>query len=247
MGLAGDDTLLGFEGDDWLDGGEGADTLQGGQGNDLYFVDEAGDRIVEAAGEGYDTVVSTFTWTLGAELEGLALEGSADIDGTGNALNNWMQGNAGDNVLTAGEGYDSLAGGAGNDTLDGGLGDDTYAWGRGDSADRLVDAGGHDTLSVLPGVDAEQIWFRQVGSNLELSVIGTGDSLTIADWYANPAARVERIVTAGGSMLLDTQVQSLVEAMATFAPPAAGQTTLAPGYQQALAPVLAASWQAAGG
>ena len=44
-------------------------------------------------------------------------------------------------------------------------------------------------------------------------------------------------------MLLDTQVENLVAAMAAFAPPAAGQTTLSQSYQDALQPVIAANWQ----
>jgi hypothetical protein len=32
-------------------------------------------------------------------------------------------------------------------------------------------------------------------------------------------------------------------AMAAFSPPAAGQTTLSPAYQTALAPVIAANWR----
>ena len=43
-------------------------------------------------------------------------------------------------------------------------------------------------------------------------------------------------------MLLSSQVDALVSAMAAFAPPPAGQMTLAANYQTALSPVLAASW-----
>ncbi|TXT35919.1 MAG: putative rtx family calcium-binding cytotoxins and bacteriocins protein, partial [Comamonadaceae bacterium] len=46
-----------------------------------------------------------------------------------------------------------------------------------------------------------------------------------------------------GKTLLDSQVQNLVSAMAGFAPPPAGQTTLSAAYQNTLAPVLAANWQ----
>lgn len=48
---------------------------------------------------------------------------------------------------------------------------------------------------------------------------------------------------ANGQQLLETQVQNLVQAMAVFAPPAAGQTTLPESYSTALAPVIAANWQ----
>jgi len=38
-------------------------------------------------------------------------------------------------------------------------------------------------------------------------------------------------------------VDALVQAMAAFAPPGAGQTTLPDAYRTALEPVLAASWR----
>jgi hypothetical protein len=44
-------------------------------------------------------------------------------------------------------------------------------------------------------------------------------------------------------MLLGSQVENLVQAMAAFAPPAVGQTTLPQNYRDQLAPVIAANWQ----
>ena len=92
-------------------------------------------------------------------------------------------------------------------------------------------------------VAADQLWFRHVSTNLEIGVIGTSDKLTIQNWYNGSANHIERIETAQGSVLLDTQVENLVSAMAAFAPPAAGQTTLPQSYQDALHPVIAANWQ----
>lgn len=63
------------------------------------------------------------------------------------------------------------------------------------------------------------------------------------NWYSGSAYHVEQFKTADGKTLLDTRVENLVTAMAAFAPPAAGQTTLPSNYQTALAPVIAANWQ----
>ena len=63
------------------------------------------------------------------------------------------------------------------------------------------------------------------------------------DWYLGEQHRVEEFRTSDGGSLLNAQVENLVQAMAAFAPPGAGQTTLPPAYQEALVPVIAANWQ----
>ncbi|MNL87699.1 hypothetical protein D3C87_2169800 [compost metagenome] len=54
---------------------------------------------------------------------------------------------------------------------------------------------------------------------------------------------MERFATADGKQLLDSQVDLLVSAMAAFAPPAPGQTTLGADYQASLSTVIAANWK----
>ncbi|NUU37074.1 calcium-binding protein, partial [Pseudomonas sp. C2B4] len=76
-------------------------------------------------------VFSSIDYTLGANVENLLLTGSANLNGTGNAVNNRVVGNDGNNILDGGLGADSLEGGLGNDVLIGGLGTDTLAGGAG--------------------------------------------------------------------------------------------------------------------
>jgi Ca2+-binding RTX toxin-like protein len=161
IGGDGVDKLVGNAGDDVLVGGGGAkadaDTMTGGTGDDTYFVDNKSDKVVEAADGvgpdakhkdasyegGSDTVNSTITTTLAANVENLNLgvgyssstldhtTGTSDpsyqlaLNGTGNALDNVIHGNAGVNTLNGAAGKDELHGGDGNDILIGGLGNDT--------------------------------------------------------------------------------------------------------------------------
>jgi len=92
-------------------------------------------------------------------------------------------------------------------------------------------------------VNSDQLWFRHAGNDLEVDSIGTSDKIVIENWYSGSTYHIEQFKTSDNKVLLDTQVENLVQAMAAFAPPAAGQTTLPQNYQDALAPVIAANWQ----
>jgi Ca2+-binding RTX toxin-like protein len=116
-GLNGNDGIYGSSGNDVLNGGAGNDVMRGGAGNDIYVVAAAGDQTIEAAGEGTDTVRSYIDWVLANHVERLELQGSGNLNGTGNALNNTLVGNSGNNLLNGGAGNDYMVGGAGNDTF----------------------------------------------------------------------------------------------------------------------------------
>ncbi len=124
--------VTGNDGNNGLNGDLGADTLIGGKGNDTYYVDNAGDVVTESANEGTDKVVSSVTYTLGANVENLTLTGNGNVNGTGNDAANVITGNDFLNTLVGGAGNDILNGMGGNDVLDGGVGHDTMAGGTGD-------------------------------------------------------------------------------------------------------------------
>ena len=107
--------IYGTTGSDLLDGGTGADGMLGGAGNDAYFVDNAGDAVIENVGEGSDTVYATVHFRLPANFEHLVLQGSADLQAYGNALSNAINGNIGSNILNGEGGADAMYGGAGAD------------------------------------------------------------------------------------------------------------------------------------
>lgn len=114
-GNTGKNVLQGGAGNDTLDGGVGVDTMIGGTGDDVYYVDNSSDIVTEAAGEGVDTVHATVNYTLGANVENLVLDGTEWISGTGNALDNRIEGNSGANTLDGGAGNDTLIGSGHND------------------------------------------------------------------------------------------------------------------------------------
>lgn len=183
VGLDGSDTLIGNAGNDVLDGGAGVDTLVGGTGNDSYVVDNTNDVVIESDDSGIDTVLSSIGYTLGDHVENLALTGAADIDGTGNTLNNVITGNAGNNVLDGGTGNDTLAGGAGSDRLLGGTGDDRYVFRLGDGSDCIMDTQGGDTLYVGSGLTEASLEAERIGDDMLIHAIGTEDFITLENWF----------------------------------------------------------------
>ncbi len=185
FGQGGADRLEGGEGDDLMHGGDGADIMIGGTGDDTYYVHSADDQVIELQGEGRDNVRSTVSWVLGDHFEDLLLEGAANIDGTGNALDNSVLGNNADNILYGLDGNDTLGGYGGNDILYGGRGNDRLV-GRegvnqlfGGEGDDQYFVGSRDTIVEFDGEGYDVVF--SVGDfvlseHLEaLRLDGTGD------------------------------------------------------------------------
>jgi len=258
LGGLGADTLNGGADSDTLDGQQGIDSMAGGTGDDYYHVDNGAELVTELAGEGYETVYSTASYTLGSNVEELWLQGGSAIVGTGNGLDNGLAGSdisnnlfgaagndviigfGGNDSLDGGTGNDSLTGSDGNDTLNGGAGNDQYAFSLGDGQDVLIDsdatAGNLDVLN-FSAVTVDQLWFRQVNTNdLEIDILGTQDKVTIQGWYLGNQNHVETIQSLDSSMALShNNVNNLVTAMASFTTPPATMPT-------SLTATIAANW-----
>ncbi|WP_447977250.1 calcium-binding protein [Candidatus Nitrospira bockiana] len=221
-----------------LAGNAGANVLTGGAGDDVYVVG-AGDRIVELSGEGTDTVQSSVTWVLDEAVEHLTLAGTGAVDGTGNRLDNVLIGNPGANVLTGREG---------NDTLKGGAGSDVYRFNRGDGQDKILDsdatAGNADRVELGAGISPLDVILTRQANDLRISLSQSTDQITVQNWYASPTYQLETVQAGTGQRLLNTQVEQLIQAMATFG----AETGLT--WEQAVAQrpddvqlILAANWQ----
>jgi hypothetical protein len=110
----------------------------------------------------------------------------------------------------------------------GGDGNDTHAFGRGDGNDAVqastVD--GTDRIVFDTDVAHDQLWFQRSGDDLVISVIGQGQMVTVGAWYEATANRVGQIVAGDAYAATNAGIEAMVPAMASFTPPASGQTTL---------------------
>jgi Ca2+-binding RTX toxin-like protein len=121
--------ITGSEAANIINGGKGVDIMSGGMGNDTYYVDHAKDKVVETAWGGIaDSVYTTVTHKLAANVENLTATGSKAVSLTGNGLDNKISGNSGANKISGGAGNDAINGGTGNDKLTGGAGWDVFVF-----------------------------------------------------------------------------------------------------------------------
>ncbi|MES2944571.1 MAG: M10 family metallopeptidase C-terminal domain-containing protein [Pseudomonadota bacterium] len=190
--------LEGGAGNDSLNGAIGADVMLGGSGDDQYSVDNIGDVISEKLAQGMDTVLSSVSFVLAANIENLRLTASTAINGTGNSLGNLIWAGAGDNILNGSSGTDtvsyayskagvtaslsskSASGGSGNDSVVGfeNLAGSNYADSlTGSSIANLLTGGaGNDSLKGSTGNDT-----LLGGSGNDLINGGTGQDLLTGD------------------------------------------------------------------
>jgi Ca2+-binding RTX toxin-like protein len=198
-----DNVLYAGAGNNILDGGLGIDTLSYASATAAINVSLALTTAQVTGGSGVDTVLN-FEYLTGSNFD--------DV----------LSGNALANSLSGGAGNDTLSGGAGVDTLSGGLGNDVYLMARGAGVDTVIDAdttvGNVDVIRFAADVSGAQILFSHVGNNLEAAISGTSDKIIVQNWYLAAANHVERFEAGDGTVWTDTQFQSLVAAVAAFAP-----------------------------
>jgi Ca2+-binding RTX toxin-like protein len=193
VGGNGSDVLAGLGGDDFLSGGAGApNQLIGGQGNDTYYVQSAGDSLIEQPNEGTDVVLTALAVYSIANLPNIenltGLASSGQIL-SGNDGDNVVIGGSGDDILFGGLGRDVLVGGAGNDRLVGGDGLPNEVYGGTGNDTYVVTAVG-DTLVELAGggtdtVETNLSSYALLDNFENLIFTGTGDFTGTGNSAAN--------------------------------------------------------------
>ncbi len=241
----------------------GADALKGGPGSDTagYYrapgavradLSNPSTNTGEAQGDRYRDIENLF----GSEYADRPI----GDDGV-----NAFRGAGGSDIIEGGGGNDTIYGdgdyddndGVDNDILDGGAGDDepigggggdTYKFGRGGGSDTIDNRGGGASDDLAPfgaGIDADRLWFEQTGvarRDLEVSIVGTDDSVVIEDWY-NGAGNTLDFGLSDGRRLVAADVQRLVQAMSTMVEPGADATEWSADQHTTLDPLVAAHWR----
>lgn len=223
VGNGGDDVLSGGAGDDLLVGGEGNDFLNGGDGTDTADYSEANGGVTV-------DLATVSLQSVGGGQGSDVLSGVENV--VGSSFGDSLAGTIGANVLSGGSGADTLSGREGDDTITGGLGDDVISLGEGndvvnfslgDGRDHITKDGfdntSVDSLVFGNGIGSSDVWFWQNGDDLSLRVLGSNDEVTLDDWFASSTTsseRMDRIETSAGDHVVEANVQSLVNAMATW-------------------------------
>ena len=178
----------GLGGDDFITGSIANDLLYGGDGDDTLWGNAGNDTLY--GGTGNDTL-------------------------EGNAGNDLLYGDAGNDTLEGNAGNDTLVGGTGNDRLEGGEGNDVYVFSKGDGEDVIEEANGlADEIRL--GHESVDVVFERVNSSLRVRMPGSLDAITIDSWYNGDAYKIETFKSTDGNVITHTQIESLIQAMASF-------------------------------
>ncbi|MDO4640433.1 MAG: calcium-binding protein [Neisseria sp.] len=231
----GNDIIISKGGNDILDGESGCDIMIGGPGNDTYYVDNHHDKVIEKAGEGDDTILSSVNITAPNHVENITLLTDHDLNAIGNHLNNVLHGNdgknflssldgndnlyghAGNDILVGGRGNDFLDGGTGNDILNGGEGCDTYVFARGYDHDVIYDfdcdSSHTDILQFNGEIKASDLCFERCGNDLLINIASQAedggrtseDSITVNNWFKGSEYQIEQFVFTESKVTWDAK------------------------------------------
>jgi RTX calcium-binding nonapeptide repeat (4 copies) len=199
----------------------------------------------------FDEVGGTIDLSSGITATNLAT-GAPVVVEQGLASADTFTGTSGYDVLIGRGGNDVLTGNGGSDLLIGGGGNDTYRLGSTFGQSTINNVSGSSTspngqIDFGSGISDENLWFKQSGNDLQIDLMGTQDSVTLSGWYgSNSSAQVQSVNTSDG-LKIDSLLQQLVSAMATFSGNNPGFDPTASGNTQApsdttLQAAITSSW-----
>ncbi len=169
--------------------------------------------------------------TVTGDNSSIVTSGVTTVSLAGNQIQTSVQG-SGDTVTVSGNG-DSL-------TITGSA-DIVSMNNTGTLSLNIANATQDDALQFMNGISTDQLWFSQSGNTLVASVIGTHQEIDVNNWFEGGTNQLQ-IKSGDGHALVNSQLDNLINAMATMTPPAMGQTTLSQDQMTQLKPSLDAAW-----
>ncbi|EFL80249.1 RTX toxin protein [Actinobacillus pleuropneumoniae] len=165
--------------------------------------------------------------------QGMALFGT---DGDDN-INDWgrnsvIDAGAGNDTVNGGNGDDTLIGGKGNDILRGGYGADTYIFSKGHGQDIVYEDTNNDNRArdidtlKFTDINLSELWFSRENNDLIIKSLLSEDKVTVQNWYSHQDHKIENIRLSNEQTLVSTQVEKMVESMASFAQKHGGEISL---------------------
>ncbi|SIT42325.1 Hemolysin-type calcium binding protein related domain (fragment) [Paraburkholderia ribeironis] len=132
-------------------------------------------------------------------------------------------GTTGNDTLYGTTGADVFDGKGGNDIEYGYGGNDVYTLQQGYGLLTIYNGTSSNIAAagelLIKNVDPNEIWLQRVGNNLQVDVMGTKTEATIENWFSYSYSQLAEVAVSGGAsgnMVLDTQINQLIQAMATF-------------------------------
>jgi len=210
LGNSANNILRGLAGNDTIDGGMGADSMLGSIGDDVYFVDNAGDIVIESPDQGNDTVLSSISYIISDNVENLVLLNEDNINGIGNNLDNYITGNVGDNLLSGNGGNDVLDGGTGSDILIGGAGNDTFIFDKGYGNDTIQDSENIDSVKFGDKIALSDLGIFRDGNDLYIDIKNSSDNLMIQNWFLGDQNKIGTFVFKDGTVLTPQDIANIM-------------------------------------
>lgn len=198
------DRLTGNSSSNVLDGLEGADTLSGGSGSDTYYVDHAGDVVIETTSGTTGGTDIVFTSLAAYTLPGNVERGRINTSGAAN-----LTGNTGSNVLYAGIGNNVLNGSSGTDTVSYlyGLAPDTLTGvtvSLGTSSAQATASSGTDTLIAIECLEGSALADTLGGNSGANTLNGAAGADTMSGGDGSDTYHVDHV----GDVVVETNAAS---------------------------------------